>query len=77
MLNTFNYSKPVCHVKMKGSYDHVCDFQYNQYAQGRLLMLILFNPLYLGNPQMINLANSEDPDEMQYDAAFPQGLHCL
>ena len=23
------------------------------------------------------LANSEDPDEMQHDTAFPQGLHCL
>ena len=23
------------------------------------------------------LANSEDPDEMQHDAAFHQGLHCL
>ena len=22
-------------------------------------------------------ANSEDPDEMQHDAAFHQGLHCL
>ena len=23
------------------------------------------------------LANSEDPDEMQHDAAFHQGLRCL
>ena len=23
------------------------------------------------------LANSEDPDEMQHNAAFYQGLHCL
>ena len=23
------------------------------------------------------LANSEDPDEMQHNAAFHQGLHCL
>ena len=23
------------------------------------------------------LASSEDPDEMQHDAAFHQGLHCL
>ena len=23
------------------------------------------------------MANSEDPDEMQHDAAFHQGLHCL
>ena len=26
---------------------------------------------------MGNLANSEDPDEMQQNAAFHQGLHCL
>ena len=23
------------------------------------------------------MANSEEPDEMQHDAAFHQGLHCL
>ena len=26
---------------------------------------------------MSTFANSEDPDEMQHDAAFHQGLHCL
>ena len=26
---------------------------------------------------MSTLANSEDPDEMQHNAAFLQGLHCL
>ena len=26
---------------------------------------------------MCTLANSEDPDEMQHNAAFHQGLHCL
>ena len=26
---------------------------------------------------MSTLANSEDPDEMQHNAAFHQGLHCL
>ena len=26
---------------------------------------------------MNTLANSEDPDEMQHNAAFHQGLHCL
>ena len=26
---------------------------------------------------MGNLATSEHPDEMQHDAAFHQGLHCL
>ena len=25
---------------------------------------------------MSNIANSEDPDEMQLNAAFRQGLHC-
>ena len=30
------------------------------------------NPLNTGN-----LANSEDPDEMQHNAAFHQGLHCF
>ena len=26
---------------------------------------------------MSTLANSEDPDEMQHNAAFHQGLHCF
>ena len=26
---------------------------------------------------MDTLANSDDPDEMQHNAAFHQGLHCL
>ena len=26
---------------------------------------------------MDTLANSEDPDEMQHNAVFQQGLHCL
>ena len=26
---------------------------------------------------MVTLANSEDPHEMQHNAAFHQGLHCL
>ena len=26
---------------------------------------------------MSTLANSEDPEELQYNAAFHQGLHCL
>ena len=26
---------------------------------------------------MSTFANSEDPDEMQHDAAFHLGLHCL
>ena len=35
------------------------------------------NPLYSENPQMGILANKEDPDEMQHNAAFHKGLHCL
>ena len=35
------------------------------------------NPLYTGNPKLGALANSEDPDQMQHNAAFDQGLHCL
>ena len=34
-------------------------------------------PLYTGNPQTGTLANSDDPDEMQDNAAFHQGLHYL
>ena len=33
--------------------------------------------MFLGNPQMSTFANSEDPDEMQHNAAFHQGLHCF
>ena len=35
------------------------------------------NPLYSGNPEMITFANNEDPDEMQHNTAFHQGIHCL
>ena len=37
----------------------------------------LMNPLNTGNPKMGTLANSEDPDEMQHNTAFHQGLHCF
>ena len=37
----------------------------------------IFNHLYSGNLLTSTFANSEDPDEMQYNAAFHQGLHCL
>ena len=37
----------------------------------------MLNPLYPGNPEMSTFANSEDPDKMQHDAAFYEGLHCL
>ena len=35
------------------------------------------NLFHSGNLQTGTLANSEDPDEMQHNAAFHQGLHCL
>ena len=28
-------------------------------------------------PKLVIFANSEDPDEMQHNAAFHQGLNCL
>ena len=31
----------------------------------------------LETPKRVSLTNSEDPDEMQHNAAFHQGLHCL
>ena len=34
-----------------------------------------FNPLKTRNPQ--TGTNSKDPDEMSYNEAFHQGLHCL
>ena len=34
------------------------------------------NRLYMGNPKVVTLANSEDPDEMQHNATFHQGLRC-
>ena len=37
----------------------------------------MFDPLYSKNPIMGTFANSEDPDEMQHNAAFHQRLHCL
>ena len=33
--------------------------------------------MYTGNPLTGTLAISEDPDEMQHNAAFHLGLHCL
>ena len=35
------------------------------------------HPLYTGNPETGTLANGEDPNEMQHNAAFYQDLHCL
>ena len=34
------------------------------------------NPFVSGNPLNGYFANSLDPDEMQHNAAFNQGLHC-
>ena len=36
-----------------------------------------FDPFHSGYLQTGTLANSEDPDEKLYNAAFHQGLHCL
>ena len=41
------------------------------------LCVYMFNPMYSGNPYTSNFAKSEDPDEMQHNAAFHQGLHSL
>ena len=35
------------------------------------------NILFTGNPKRVLFASSEDPDEMQHNAAFHQGLNCL
>ena len=35
------------------------------------------NPLYTENPRKGTLENSKDPDEMENNAAFHPGLHCL
>ena len=42
-----------------------------------ILNTCIINPLFTGNPLMGTLANSEDSDEMQHNAAFHQDLHCL
>ena len=39
--------------------------------------IITINPLYTGNPYAGTLANSEEPNAMQHDAALHQGLHWL
>ena len=38
-----------------------------------LFLLLIFNPLYSGKP-LNQYFYSEDPDEMQHNAAFHQGL---
>ena len=42
----------------------------------QVLLYCLFNFVYWKSLHRY-LANSEDPDEMQHNAAFHQGLHCL
>ena len=39
-----------------------------------VLILCILEPRIF---KMDTLANSEEPDEMQHNAAFHQGLHCL
>ena len=46
---------------------------YNDFGPQVLITLILC----ILETQTGTLANSEDPDEMQHNAAFHQGLHCL
>ena len=42
-----------------------------------LVTKVPINPLYTRNSLTGTFNNGEDPDEMQYNAAFHQGLHCL
>ena len=49
---------------------------FNILIRNRLLNKLI-NPLYPENPIMGTFANSEDPDEMQHNAAFHRGFHCL
>ena len=42
-----------------------------------ILASLHLNPLYSENLKIGTLANSEDPDEMQHNAAFCQGIHCM
>ena len=47
----------------------------SQYYTERLVSLAY--PFENGNPKTGTLANREDSDELLYNAAFHQGLHCL
>ena len=38
---------------------------------------VIFSLGTVSTPLTSTFANSEDPDEMQHNAAFHQGLHCL
>ena len=49
-------------------------------AQIYLLEIVSSNsikPYVFGKPLNGSFTNSEDPDEMQHNAAFHQDLHCL
>ena len=51
-------------------------------VKGNLKILLLrentgITVCILKTSSMGTLASSEDPDEMQHNAAFHQGLHCL
>ena len=42
-----------------------------------LIDLSILNIVYTGTPSTGSLENNEDPDEMQHNAAFHLGMHCL
>ena len=53
-----------------------CDYILNSAWMLRSQLVWIFYPLFSENPLMSTFVNSEDPDEMQHNAAFHQGLHC-
>ena len=44
---------------------------------GKKIITATFKSLYTSDSLMHIFANGEDPDELQHNAAFYQGLHCL
>ena len=67
-------------MPMLNDVDRRVDFQGPGYVPSLTFLqcfLSIYIPLYTGNPYTGTLANSEDTDEMQLNAAFHQGLHCL
>ena len=57
--------------------DHHVWLKKRHFISGYSFTYIYVNPLYTGNPKAGTLANSEDPDEMQLNAAFHRCLRCL
>ena len=55
---------------MKGRQLQLCECSWPQW-------FVLLCWLIIEKHIKSTFANSEDPDEMQHDAAFHQGLHCL